>query len=63
MAPELKTELGISLSAWVFIVVSKLINLIPEFQLVAVWMAILSTLITIVVNLPKFIQVIKKLFK
>lgn len=64
MTPELKTELGISLIAWLFIGVSKLINLLPEFQLVAVFMAILSTFITIVINLPKFVQVIKqKLFK
>lgn len=64
MTPELKTELGVSLIAWLFIVVSKLIDLLPEFQLVAVFMAILSTFITIVINLPKFVQVIKqKLFK
>lgn len=64
MTPELKTELGVSLIAWLFIVVSKLIDLLPEFQLVAVFMAMLSTFITIVINLPKFVEVIKKkLFK
>ena len=64
MTPELRTEIGVSLIAWLFIVVSKLIDLLPEFQLVAVFMAILSTFITIVINLPKFVEVIKKkLFK
>ena len=64
MTPELKTELGVSFLAWLFIGISKLINLLPEFQLVAVFMAILSTFITIVINLPKFVEVIKKkLFK
>lgn len=64
MTPELKTELGVSVSAWIFIVISKLINLLPEFQLLAVFMAIISTFITIVINLPKFVEVIKKkLFK
>ena len=64
MTPELRTEIGVSLIAWLFIVVSKLIDLLPEFQLVAVFMAILSTFITIVINLPKFVEIIKeKLFK
>ncbi len=63
MTPEFKTELGISLSAWLFIGVSKLINLLPEFQLVAVFLAIISTFITIVINLPKLIQTIKQRFK
>jgi hypothetical protein len=63
MTPEFRTDLGISLSAWLFIGVSKIINLLPEFQLVAVFMAIVSTFVTIVVNLPKFVQIIKKLFK
>lgn len=63
MTPEFKTELSISFLAWLFIGISKLINLLPEFQLVAVCMAILSTFVTIVVNLPKFVQIIKNLFK
>jgi hypothetical protein len=63
MTPELRAELSISFLAWLFIGVSKIINLLPEFQLIAVFMAIVSTFVTIVVNLPKFVQIIKKLFK
>lgn len=63
MTPELKTEIGISLISWVFIIISKLANLLPELQVVAILFAILSTSITILINLPKFVQTIKKLFK
>jgi hypothetical protein len=63
MTPEFRTELGISLSAWLFIFISKLVNLLPEFQLLAVFLAIVSTFITIVINLPQLIQTIKKRFK
>lgn len=62
MTQELKTEIGISLISWVFIIISKLVNLLPELQVVAVLFAILSTSITILINLPKFVQTIKKLF-
>jgi hypothetical protein len=63
MTPEFKTELGISLSAWLFIFISKLVNLLPEFQLLAVFLAIVSTFITIIINLPQLIQTIKQRFK
>lgn len=63
MTQELKTEIGISLISWVFIIISKLVNLLPELQVVAILFVILSTSITILINLPKFVQTIKKLFK
>jgi len=63
MTQELKTEIGISLISWVFIIISKLANLLPELQVVAILFVILSTSITILINLPKFVQTIKKLFK
>jgi len=60
---EVKFEFGIAITSWIFLILSKVANLLPEFQAVAVLLAILSSFITILINLPKLIFIIKKLFR
>jgi hypothetical protein len=60
---EVKFEFGIAITSWIFLILSKVADLLPEFQAVAVLLAILSSFITILINLPKLILIIKKLFR
>jgi hypothetical protein len=60
---EVKFEFGIAITSWFFLILSKVANLLPEFQAVAVLLAILSSFITILINLPKLVFIIKKLFR
>jgi hypothetical protein len=60
---EFKFEFGIAITSWVFLFLSKVADLLPEFQALAVLLAILSSFVTIMINLPKLIFIIKKLFK
>jgi hypothetical protein len=60
---EVKFEFGIAITSWIFLILSKVADLLPEFQAVAVLLAILSSFITILINLPKLVFIVKKLFK
>jgi hypothetical protein len=60
---EVKFEFGIAITSWIFLILSKVADLLPEFQAVAVLLAILSSFITILINLPKLVFIVKKLFR
>ena len=63
MTQDVKSEFGIALVSWVFVLISKMVELLPELQIFAVFLAIISSFISIVIGLPKAIAVIKKLFR
>jgi hypothetical protein len=63
MTQDVKSEFGIALVSWVFVLISKMVELLPELQIFAVFLAIISSFISIVIGLPKAIATIKKLFR
>ena len=63
MTQDVKSEFGIALVSWVFVLISKMVELLPELQIFAVFLAIISSFISIVIGLPKAISTIKKLFR
>lgn len=60
---EVKFEFGIAITSWIFLILSKVADLLPEFQALAVLLAILSSFVTILINLPKLVFIVKKLFR
>lgn len=63
MTQELKSEFGVALVSWIFLLISKMAHFLPELQVFAVFLAIVSSLISITLGLPKVITLIKKLLK
>jgi hypothetical protein len=63
MTPEFKNELLMTLSAWVLLFFAKLVPFIPQLQVIAILLAIFSTFVTILLNIPKLIKIIKGYLK
>jgi hypothetical protein len=63
MTHELKSEFGVALVSWVFLLISKMAHFLPELQVFAIFLAIVSSLISITIGLPKAIAAIKKILK
>ena len=63
MTQELKSEFGVALVSWIFLLISKMAHFLPELQVFAVFLAIVSSLISIILGLPKVFVLIKKFFK
>jgi len=63
MTHELKSEFGVALVSWVFLLISKMAHFLPELQVFAIFLAIISSLISITIGLPKAIAAIKKILK
>lgn len=63
MTQELKSEFGVALVSWIFLLISKMAHWLPELQVFAVFLAIISSLISIILGLPKVFVLIKKLLK
>lgn len=59
ITPEFKLEIGGVFGAWILLYITKVIPLLPQLQVVAVCLAILSTCITLVLNIPKIVELIK----
>ena len=63
MTPQFKIEVGVIVSSWIALFFAKLIPLIPQLQVMAILLAIISTGLTILLNIPKIIKLIKNLFR
>lgn len=47
---------------WGLLFFNKMIQFIPELQVIALFLAIFSTFITIILNIPKLVKFIKNIF-
>jgi uncharacterized membrane protein YqgA involved in biofilm formation len=60
---EIKYDMFLNISAWVFVGLGILSSLTPILQFIALVFAIIGSFISITTNLPKFINTIKNAFK
>jgi hypothetical protein len=50
-------------ATWILLIFSKLIEFMPHLQVVAVLLAIMCSFVTLVLNVPKIVKMIEKLWK